>query len=153
MSTREERMMAARSVITMVVLLGFVALATPAAADIAIQQADAPAYTLTAGRLWSLVAAALGVIGVVTGGLARTRVLGGTKNQRRNAFLALSTGLAGLVIGGFVVVFADGGPGSGSGIVGGYLALVVGLLAIALGWLSLKRPIRTDPLVTSTSRA
>ena len=72
-------MMAARSVITMVVLLGFVALATPAAADIAIQQADAPAYTLTAGRLWSLVAAALGVIGVVTGGLARTRVLGGTK--------------------------------------------------------------------------
>ena len=62
--------MAVRSVITMAaVLLGFVAFATPAAADIAIAQADTPAYTLTAGRLWSLVAAALGLIGVVTGGV------------------------------------------------------------------------------------
>jgi peptidoglycan/LPS O-acetylase OafA/YrhL len=135
------------------VLLGFVAFATPAAADIAIAQADTPAYALTAGRLWSLVAAAIGLIGVVMGGLARIRALGGTKNQRRNAFLALLTGLAGSVIGGVVVVFADGGPGSGSGIVGGYLALVIGLLAIALGWLSLKRPIRTDPPVISKSRA
>jgi hypothetical protein len=135
------------------VLLGFVAFARPAAADIAIAQADTPAYALTVGRLWSLVAAAIGLIGVVMGGLARTRALGGTNNQRRNAFLALLTGLAGSVIGGVVVVFADGGPGSGSGIVGGYLALVIGLLAIALGWLSLKRPLPADPPVISTSRA
>jgi hypothetical protein len=124
------------------VLLGVVALATPAAADIAIQQPSIPAYALTAGRLWSLVAAALGLIGVVMGGLARTRVLGGTKNHRRNAFVALWSGLAGSVIGGVVVVFADGGPGSGSGIVGGFLALLIGLIGIALGWLALKRPPR-----------
>jgi len=143
-----------RSVITMAaVLLGVFALATPAAADIAIQQTDTPAYALTAGRLWSLVAAAFGLIGVAAGGLARTRVLGGTKNQRRNGFLAVCCGLAGSVIGGVIVVFADGGPGSGSGIVGGYLALMIGLLAAALGWLALKRPLRTDPPVTSTFRA
>ena len=71
--------MPVRSVITMAaVLLAVVALATPAAADIAIQQTDTPAYTLTAGRLWSMVAAALGLIGVALAVLARTRVIGGT---------------------------------------------------------------------------
>jgi len=149
-----DKIMAVRSGITMAaVLLGVIALAPPAAADIAFAQADTPSYALTAGRLWSLVAAAISLIGVVVGGLARTRALGGTKNQRRNAFLAMLGGLAGSVIGGLVVVFADGGPGSGSGIVGGYLALVIGLVAIALGWLSLKRPLRADPPVISTSRA
>ena len=135
--------MSIRSVITVAaVLLGLITLATPAAADIAISQAYAPAYTLTAGRLWSLVAAALGLVGVAIGGLARTRVLGGNKSQRRNALLAMLSGLAGSVIGGIVVAVADGGPGSGSGIVGGYLALAIGLLAIALGGLALKRPLR-----------
>ena len=46
--------MPVRSVITVaVILLGSVARATPAAADIAMSQAAAPAYTLTAGRFWS----------------------------------------------------------------------------------------------------
>ena len=146
--------MPVRSVITMaVVLLGLVALATPAAADIAISQADAPAYTLTAGRLWSLVAVALGLIGVAIGVLARTRVLGGTKTQRRNAILAMLSGLSCSVIGGIVVAVADGGPGSGSGIVGGYLALLIGLLAMALGGRAMNQARRTDAPVRTTSRA
>jgi len=47
--------------------------------------------------------------------------------------------LAGLVIGGLVVAAADGGPGTGNGIVGGFAALVLGLIAMVLGRLALAR--------------
>ncbi|MGS0684966.1 DUF6223 family protein [Nakamurella sp. GG22] len=134
-------------------LIAFLALASPAAADTALQQADTSAYTLTAGRLWSLVAAAVGLIGLVTGGAARARILGGPRTQRRKAILALVAGLAGSVIGGTVVLFADGGPGSGSGIVGGLLAVLIGLLAMAVGGRVLKRSHRADQPVGITSRA
>ncbi len=125
-------------------LIAFLALVSPAAADTALQQADTPAYTLTAGRLWSLVAIALGLIGLVTGVAAGARILGGPSTQRRNAILALVAALACSVIGGTVVLFADGGPGSGSGIVGGFLAVLIGLVAIGLGRRALKRSHRTD---------
>jgi len=146
--------MSVRSVITIAaVLIGVVAFATPAAADIAIQQTDAPSYALTAGRLWSVVAAVLGLIGVAIGLLARTRRLGATKTRQRSTALGLGTGMAGAIIGGVVVAVADGGPGSGSGIVGGYMALLIGLLAILLGGLTLNQLHRTDPPVRTTSRA
>jgi len=38
-----------------------------------------------------------------------------------------------------VVATAEGGPGTGAGIVGGFVAVVVGLAATALGWLALAR--------------
>ncbi|MEO6085116.1 MAG: DUF6223 family protein, partial [Umezawaea sp.] len=50
-----------------------------------------------------------------------------------------ATGLAGAVIGLLVVAAAEGGPGTGYGIVGGYVALVVGLVAVLLGGLALAR--------------
>ncbi|MFD1541883.1 DUF6223 family protein [Nonomuraea guangzhouensis] len=49
------------------------ALATPAAAHVLTQPDPVSAYTLTTGRLWSLVAALLGLTGVVIGGLALAR--------------------------------------------------------------------------------
>jgi hypothetical protein len=101
----------------------------------------ASAYTLTAGRLWSVVAALLGLAGVVVGGLALARIRGGF--GRRGAIVALGAGLVGMVLGGLVVAAADGGPGSGSGIVGGFVAVVVGLVAMVLGWLALARSRRT----------
>lgn len=144
--------MSVRAVVTMVAfLIAFLTLVSPAAADTALQQADTPAYTLTAGRLWSLIAAVFGLIGVVTGVAARARLLGGPRTQRRNAILALVAGLAGSLIGGTVVLFADGGPGSGSGIVGGFLAVLIGLLAMALGGRGLKRSHRADRPVATTS--
>ncbi|MEQ4721510.1 DUF6223 family protein [Nonomuraea sp. B19D2] len=122
-------------------LLGGFGLATPAAAHVLVQPDPVSAYTLTSGRLWSLVAALLGLIGVVIGGLALARSAGriGTGNGRRGAIVALAAGLAGLVIGGLVVAAADGGPGTGYGIVGGFIALAVGLIAMALGGLALAR--------------
>jgi uncharacterized protein DUF6223 len=89
------------------------------------------AYTLTPGRLWSVVGAVVGLAGVVAGALALTR--------GRGAVVALVTGLAGAVTGGLVVAAAEGGPGTGYGIVGGYAALVIGLVAMVLGGLAVAR--------------
>lgn len=113
----------------------------PAAAHASVQLDPVGAYTLTSGRLWSLVAALAGLAGVVVGGLALARSAGriGTGSGRRGAVVALAAGLAGAVIGGLVVAAADGGPGTGYGIVGGFVALVVGLAGMALGGLVLAR--------------
>jgi len=62
----------------------------------ATQPTAASAYTLTAGRLWSLVALVAGLAGVVIGGLAVARSAGraGTGTWRREAIVALVAGLA-----------------------------------------------------------
>jgi hypothetical protein len=94
------------------------------------------AYTLTAGRLWATSAALLGLVGAVVGGqaLARSRRRTGT-----GAFVALGSGLVAMVGGGVNLAVADGGPGTGNGVVGGALALMVGLLAMIFGGLALAR--------------
>ena len=125
-------------------LLGGFGLVTPAAAHVLLQPDPASAYTLTAGRLWSLVASLVGLAGVVVGGLALARsgrIDAGT--GRRGAIVALAAGLAGAAIGGLVVAAAEGGPGTGYGIVGGFVALGVGLIAMVLGGLALARSRRT----------
>jgi uncharacterized protein DUF6223 len=124
-------------------VLGVFELATPAAADVLAQQPAVSAFALTAGRLWSVVAALLGVASVVIGGLVVARSAGRIGTGRRGAVVALVAGLAGMVIGGVVVAAAKGGPGTGYGIVGGYVALVVGLIAMVLGGLALARSRRT----------
>ncbi|MET8764295.1 DUF6223 family protein [Lentzea sp. NPDC004782] len=80
----------------------------------------ADVYGLTPGRAWSLVGMVLGVAGVVL-------------SVRRLSVAAMACGAVGAVIGGLVVLMARGGPGTGYGIVGGYFALVVGVLAVVLG--------------------
>ncbi|HZO30590.1 MAG TPA: DUF6223 family protein [Chloroflexota bacterium] len=120
-------------------LLGGCALVTPAAAHVLIQPDPTSAYTLTAGRLWSIVATLLGLTGVVIGGLALARSAGRIGTGRRGAIVALAAGLAGAAIGGLVVAAAEGGPGTGYGIVGGFMALVVGLIGMVLGGLALVR--------------
>ncbi|WP_084466869.1 DUF6223 family protein [Nocardia arthritidis] len=89
---------------------------------------------LTAGRFWSLVGVAVGLVGAVTG----VRVLI-HHTGRRSAMTALAAGVIGLLIGGLVVAAAKGGPGTGYGIVGGFLALAVGLAAATLGAIALNR--------------
>ena len=103
-------------------LLAVVGLATPAAAQLLVPLTGPGAYALTAGRFWSLVAALIALAGVVVGGLALARPASRIGTGRRGASAALAAGLAGAIIGGLVVAGADGGPGSGSGIVGGFLS-------------------------------
>ncbi|MEU6742662.1 DUF6223 family protein [Streptosporangium sandarakinum] len=94
----------------------------------------------TTGRIWAMVGIALVLAGVVAGRLA-LRAAGRTGRQR--AVTAMASGLAGTVVGGLVVVNSEGGPGTGGGIVGGYLALALGVAAMILGWRALARSRRT----------
>jgi hypothetical protein len=48
-----------------------------------------------------------------------------------------------LTTGRLVGAVADGGPGTGNGVVGGAVALVLGLIATVLGWRALARSRRT----------
>ena len=93
----------------------------------------ADSYTLTTGRLIASIAALVALAGVVIGVLALRR-----RNGTR-ALMALVAGLIGLAMGGYVVAAAEGGPGTGYGIVGGFVALAVGLVATLLGGLGLTR--------------
>jgi hypothetical protein len=100
----------------------------------------ASVYAMTPGRLGAVVAALVGLIGVVIGGLAlRSAGRIGTGNGRSGAIAALVAGVIGLALGGLVVVTADGGIGTGNGLGGGVVALVVGLIGVALGGLALAR--------------
>ncbi|MFE0154451.1 DUF6223 family protein [Nonomuraea sp. NPDC059007] len=94
------------------------------------------AYDMTSGRLWSVIAAVIGLAGVVVGGLALARPTG---PWRRGAVVALVAGPACMVIGALVVAAAKGGPGTGYGIVGGFVDLAVGLVALVLGGVAAAR--------------
>jgi hypothetical protein len=124
-------------------LLGGFGLATPAAAHLSAQSAPVDASTLTTGRLLGTGAALVALAGVVVGGLALARPAGRIGNGSRGAIVALVAGLTGMAIGGLVVAAAEGGPGTGYGIVGGFAALAIGLIATVLGWLALTRSRRT----------
>jgi hypothetical protein len=95
------------------------------------------ASTLTVDRLAASVAALMALAGAVVGGLALARRLG--RYGKRGPAVALAAGAAGMLAGGLVVATADGGPGTGNGIVGGFAALVVGLVAVVFGGLAWAR--------------
>jgi hypothetical protein len=90
---------------------------------------------LTSRRLWALLADALALIGVIVGSLALFRRASG----RFAALASLATGLIAGVNGALVLAVANGGPGSGNGVIGGAGALVLGVMAMALGGLALVR--------------
>lgn len=96
--------------------------------------------TLTPGRLWSAAGAVSGLAGMAVGVLAVVRSRRRIGNGgRRGAFVSVATGLIGVVVGAWVVAAAEGGPGTGYGIVGGYVSLAVGIVAAGLGALTLMR--------------
>jgi hypothetical protein len=92
-------------------------------------------YGVTARRLWATAAAALALVGVVIGGLALARPAG--RLGRFGAIVALAAGPIAAFNGGLNLAIADGGPGSGNGVVGAAAAVVLGLIAMALGGLAL----------------
>jgi hypothetical protein len=91
-------------------------------------------YGMTPRRLWATAVVVLALAGVVIGGLALARPAG-----RRGAIVALVAGLLAMVNGGLNLAIANGGPGTGNGVVGGAAALVLGLVAMALSGLALAR--------------
>ncbi|MGW5658496.1 DUF6223 family protein [Streptomyces sp. NPDC003758] len=125
-------------------LLGGIGLAAPAAAHVSAQSSEVGAYTLTAARFWATAAALLALTGVVIGRLALARSVSRIGNGRtKGAITALVAGLIAVVGGAVNLAVADGGPGTGNGVVGGAAALFLGLIATFLGWLALARSRRT----------
>jgi hypothetical protein len=128
--------------LTLVALAAAALLAGLVHAVLVAAQVSEPAattvYGLTARRLWATTVAVLALAGVGVGGLALGYPAGrfGTLSGRLAAIVA---GLIAAINGGLVVAIANGGPGSGNGVVGGAGALVLGLIAVALGGLALAR--------------
>jgi hypothetical protein len=129
-------------------LIGGLALAEPAAADPSVQPVAASVYTVSVGRVGASLAALVGLLGAVNGGLALahpTRQGHIDSWVRRNgAATALMAGLIAVLVGGSVAATADGGLGTGNGLGGAYVAMLVGLIAITLGWLARSRSRRTE---------
>jgi hypothetical protein len=95
------------------------------------------AYTLTADRVVATAAAVVALAGAVVNTLA----LAGRLGQARSAgtVAAIVAGGLGVLVGALVLGTADGGPGTGNGVVGGYVAIALGLIAVVLGGLARTR--------------
>ncbi|MGW8767512.1 DUF6223 family protein [Streptomyces sp. NPDC055815] len=124
--------------VTGAVLVCGLAFAVPAAADPVVQPVAASVYTLSVGRVTSSVAAVVGLLGAVNGGLALARTAGPGHiagwARRNGAVTALLAGAVAVVAGAVVAATADGGLGTGNGLGGAYVAMLVGVVALALGW-------------------
>jgi hypothetical protein len=95
------------------------------------------AGTLTLDRAVATVAALVALAGAIVGGITLARSTG--SGVTRRPFVALAAGVAGTLVGILVLATADGGPGTGNGVVGGYAAVMFGLIAVLLGGLALRR--------------
>jgi len=95
-------------------------------------------HGLTPRRLWATTVAVLALASAVIGVVALARPA-----NRFGAIASLVAGLIAVVNGGLVVGFANGGPGSGNGVVGGAGALVLGLIGMSLGAIALGRSRRS----------
>jgi Family of unknown function (DUF6223) len=106
---------------------------------------DPPPGAITSGRARSLVAAVVGLISVVIGGLALARSAGriGNGNGRAGAMVALALGLIGMVLSVVHLGMSTGGFGTGSGRAGAIVALVLSLVGMNLGGLALARARRS----------
>ncbi|HTM04549.1 MAG TPA: DUF6223 family protein [Vicinamibacterales bacterium] len=93
---------------------------------------------LTVRRLWATISAVLALAGLVIGGLTLSRPATYT-SRRLGAIFALVAGLVAAGSGGLNLAMANGGPGTGNGVVGGAAAFVLGLIAMALGGLAVGR--------------
>jgi hypothetical protein len=82
------------------------------------------------GRLGPTVSAVIGLIAVAVG--ARTFIRRRT-DDGRGAVAALALGGCSLAAGVLFLATADGGPGTGNGVVASIGAVVLGPIAIALG--------------------
>lgn len=103
---------------------------------VATHRADPAAttvYGVTYQRVWASIAAGVALVSVVTGGVALTR------RAPRLAIAATIAGLIGAINGGLVLAVANGGPGSGNGVIGGAAALVLGIAAMAVSGFAVSR--------------
>lgn len=95
------------------------------------------ASTMTGDRIVATAAALVALAGAVTGALVLARAA--RRGGNRRPLFALAAGAVGVLTGALVLATADGGPGTGNGVVGGYAAVAFGLIAALLGGLAIAR--------------
>ena len=119
-------------------LLGEFGLAAPVAAHAPVA---AGLIGGGSGRAGASLAAVVGLIGAIIGGLALARSAGriGTGNGRNGAIVALVLGLIGIVLAGLHLATSTGAIGTGHGRGGAIVALLLGLIGMVLGRLALAR--------------
>lgn len=94
------------------------------------------------GRFLPTAAAALGILGIVLGVTAlRSRAF---NRRRARGIVASLLGLVSLLMGGLHAAYSAGSFGTGNGLAGALVAIVVGLAGISLGTLALARSPRLD---------
>lgn len=115
-------------------------LAVPAAAHASVQPVAVAAgvYDFSLGRLGATTGGLLGLAGVVIAVVALVRPAGPLATARRSR-TAMTAGLIAMALGGLVAATAEGGLGTGNGLGGAYVALLLGLISTALGGLALTR--------------
>jgi hypothetical protein len=86
----------------------------------------------TPARIWASIAAFVALVSVV-GGWRALRSARAGRSSRTGATVALVAGLTGVVNGVVNLAVADGGLGTGNGVAGGAIALVLGLVGAVLG--------------------
>jgi hypothetical protein len=103
----------------------------------------AAGYVLGVGRTVPSVAAVLGLISVVFGVLALVRSRRRIGRTGTPAALTLGLALISAVVGGLHAANAAGGLGTGNGLAGAVIAVVLGLIGLVLGGLAAARSRRT----------
>lgn len=128
------------------------ALAGPAAEQVCTSAADCANqgvanFVGTPARIWATVDTLVALVGVIIGGLTlfRSRRRNGN-GLRKWAIAVVAVGLITMVNGAAILAVADGGLGTGNGVAGAVFALVLGLVAALLGWRTLARSRRTEPV-------
>jgi hypothetical protein len=96
-------------------------------------------FTLGTGRTIPTVAAVMGLIGVVLAALALIR----PALIRLTGPISMVLSLISAAVGGLHAAYAAGGVGTGNGLAGAVVAVILGVLGIALGGLAYSRARRT----------
>jgi cytochrome bd-type quinol oxidase subunit 2 len=121
-------------------------------ASIRLTVAATDVPTVTGDRIVASVAAVVALASTIIGVLALVRSARSQTDRNRKLMPAAAVAAAatGLVTGVLVVVTADGGPGTGNGVIGGWAAVVLGLAGAALGGLALQRSGRSQRAAVRT---
>src|SRR5689334_8271126 len=99
------------------------------------KSAPSTVYGLTSKRQFALVALAMGLISVIFGWRAFRKSAGssGGVNRKNWNIAAIVAGVIAVIGGVLNLITANGGPGSGNGVLGSAQALVLGLTGVFLG--------------------
>jgi hypothetical protein len=132
------------------VCLFFIIISAPAAVY-SQDTTDAVGYGITGGRARSLIGTGMGLISIITGGLALIRSRSHTRRKGGQIIIiaALVSGLTGIILSLVHLGSSTGGFGTGGGRAGAIAALIFSLIGITLSGISLARHKRNNRGISS----